>query len=78
MIVFAVVFGFILLSGFVTAAWSWWHELPSVIPPPASPLEAKAIADMRQAVKKPPRPLDSLEQGIIRAGDDLQGERLGS
>ena len=76
MTVFAVLFGLALLGGLGAAALGWWRSLPKSIPSPATPFQAKAIADMKQAVKEPARTMDAGETAIIKVGDDLQAGRL--
>ena len=78
MTVFACLFGLALLGGLGAAALGWWRSLPKSIPSPATPFQAKAIADMKQAVKEPARTMDAGETAIIKGGDDLQAERLGA
>ena len=43
---------------------------------PATPFQAEAVADMKQAVKAPSRPMDASETEIIMAGNDMQADRL--
>ena len=43
---------------------------------PATPFQAKAVSDMKQAVKEPARPMDASETEIIMAGNDMQADRL--
>ena len=43
---------------------------------PATPFQAKAVADMKQAVKAPSRPMDASETEIIMHGNDMQADRL--
>ena len=76
MTVFAVLFGLALLGGLAAAFIGWWRDLPKSIPSPATPFQAKAVADMKQAVKEPSRPMDASETEIIMAGNDMQADRL--
>ena len=78
MTVFAVLFGLALLGGLGAAALGWWRSLPKSIPSPATPFQAKAVSDMKQAVKEPERFMSAGEKAIIDEGMKLQIDRLDS
>ncbi len=77
MTIFAVFFGLALIGGLGAALWGWFRDLPRSIPGPATPFQAQAIAEMKDAVKAQQTPLSEPEKAAIALGDDFQAGRLG-
>ena len=73
-----IIFVFIIFLLISFVIFKWFQGLPKSIPSPATPFQAKAIADMKQAVKEPERLMSADEKAIIDEGMKLQIDRLDS